>query len=173
MNTPCISALANHLWQSSVFAVVAWLLTLVLRRNLARVRHAIWMAASCKFLVPASVLIALGGQVRWRTAPEMAQSGLYVAVDQVSQPFRASAAVSRLALGRAPHASIPLAAILFGIWMCGFAGIAFSWWERWRRISRVVRAGVPLRLDVPVPAMSSPTLIEPGVDNKNIDRSPG
>jgi bla regulator protein BlaR1 len=50
----------------------AWrgLLTLAFRKNRARVRHGIWLAASCKFLFPLSALVALGGQVRWRTAEE-------------------------------------------------------------------------------------------------------
>ena len=63
-----IPALANHLWQSTLFAVAAWLLTLALRNNRAAVRHAVWLAASVKFLIPFSLLMSLGGQVGWRTA---------------------------------------------------------------------------------------------------------
>ncbi len=58
-----LPALFNHLWQSTVFAGVAALLTLALRKNQARVRHGVWVAASCKFLVPLSILIALGGHI--------------------------------------------------------------------------------------------------------------
>ncbi len=53
-------SVANHLWQSTVFACAAGLLTLALRKNPARVRHRIWVVASLKFLVPFSLLIALG-----------------------------------------------------------------------------------------------------------------
>ena len=66
-------AFANHLWQSTLFAGVAGLLALALRKNHARVRHGVWLAASCKFLIPFSVLVALGGQIRWRTPTESAQ----------------------------------------------------------------------------------------------------
>ena len=45
------SALGNHLWQSTVFAAVAALLTLLLRKNHARTRYWLWLAASLKFLV--------------------------------------------------------------------------------------------------------------------------
>jgi hypothetical protein len=41
-----LSPMANHLWQSSFFAGVAGLLTLALRKNSARVRHWVWVAAS-------------------------------------------------------------------------------------------------------------------------------
>jgi hypothetical protein len=50
--------IANHLWQSTLFAGTAGLLTLALRRNPARVRHWVWVAASLKFLVPFSLLVA-------------------------------------------------------------------------------------------------------------------
>lgn len=42
---PYMSLIADHLWQSTLFAGVAWLLTLALRRNPARVRHGLWLAA--------------------------------------------------------------------------------------------------------------------------------
>jgi uncharacterized protein (TIGR03435 family) len=43
----------------------------------------------------------------------------------------------------------------------GFLGIAGSWWFRWRRIRAAVRAGSPLELEIPIRAISSPTLLEP------------
>jgi bla regulator protein BlaR1 len=50
----------NHLWESTLFAGVVGLLTLVLRKNAARVRHALWLAASVKFLIPCSLLVGWG-----------------------------------------------------------------------------------------------------------------
>ena len=40
------AALINHLWQSTLFALGAGLLTLALRRNGARFRYGLWFAAS-------------------------------------------------------------------------------------------------------------------------------
>lgn len=40
--------------------------------------------------------------------------------------------------------------------------LACSWWLRWRRIRVAVRAGSPLQLGIPIKAISSPTLLEPG-----------
>ena len=54
------SALFVHLWQSTLFVVAIWLLSLVLRRHTARTRYWLWMIASAKFLVPFSLLIAAG-----------------------------------------------------------------------------------------------------------------
>ena len=56
-----VSPIANHLWQSTLFVGAAGSLTLALRKNPARVRHWVWVAASVKFLVPFSMLIAIGG----------------------------------------------------------------------------------------------------------------
>ncbi len=50
-------ALASHLWQSTWFAVAVGLLSLLFRRNRARVRFALWLCASIKFLVPFAPLI--------------------------------------------------------------------------------------------------------------------
>ena len=49
-------ALVDHLWQSTLFAVLVWLATMALRSNGARVRFWLWTAASIKFLVPLSML---------------------------------------------------------------------------------------------------------------------
>src|SRR5262245_27458907 len=161
MNPEYVSAFANHLWQSTLFAGVAGLLALALRKNHARVRHGVWLAASCKFLIPFSVLVALGGHVRWRTATETTQSNIAIAIDEVSQPFTAPAISS----GRVvpPLIASPLPEIIWGLWACGFLGISGAWWIRWRRIRDAVHAGSPLQLEIPIRAMSSPTSLEPGI----------
>ena len=60
--TPTLAPIANHLWQSTLFAGVVALLALALRKNHARARHWLWLAASVKFLIPFSLLISLGNQ---------------------------------------------------------------------------------------------------------------
>ena len=60
------SGLLNHLWQSTLVAVVAWLATLALRRDRAAVRYGVWLAASLKFLVPFGWLTTLGAGSDWR-----------------------------------------------------------------------------------------------------------
>jgi hypothetical protein len=60
-----LTFLANHLWQSTLFAGAAGLLTLLLRKNRAAIRHSLWLTASLKFLVPFSLLIAIGNRMEW------------------------------------------------------------------------------------------------------------
>jgi hypothetical protein len=66
MTPETLSPLANHLWQSTLFAGLVWLLTLAFRRYRAPVRYGLWLAASVKFLIPFSLLVSLGSQVGWR-----------------------------------------------------------------------------------------------------------
>ena len=56
-----IGAFTNHLWQSTLFVVAAWIVAAALRQNGAHVRHRVWVVASLKFLVPFSILMSLGG----------------------------------------------------------------------------------------------------------------
>jgi bla regulator protein BlaR1 len=162
-----LSPVANHLWQSTLFACAAWLLTLALRKNSARVRHWVWVTATLKFLVPFSLLIALGSHVPWGTAQAPAGAGVSLALDQVSQPFAPPASLSSEVVKPAARASV-VPAIVWTLWVCGFLGVAVSWLIRWRRINAAVRAGSPVRLDtmnlgVPIGAISSPAFIEPGI----------
>src|SRR3984957_20723797 len=120
-----LSPVANHLWQSTLFAAVAWLLTLTLRKNRAAVRYSLWLAASAKFLIPFSLLVIAGSQVGWRAAPAIVQSQLSSAMDEISQPFASSAPVARLA-GERPAAAV-FPEILVGIWLCGFAFAFINW----------------------------------------------
>ena len=61
----------DHLWQSTLFAMVVGLLTLAFRRNRARVRYALWFVASVKFLVPFSLIdvARLGHRVERASLP--------------------------------------------------------------------------------------------------------
>jgi len=153
-----ISNLANHLWQSTVFACVVGLLTLLLRRNRAAVRHGLWLAASVKFLAPFSLLIGLGSQIEWRQAPVVPQARL--------QPM---AQVIELAVLAAPARLLPqreasrVLAVLFGLWLCGFAVNGLVWWRRWRRLRAVWRGASPLPLNLAIPALSTFAPLEPGV----------
>lgn len=82
-----LSPLANHVWQSTVFAGLAGLLRLAFRKNRALVRYWIWLAASVKFLIPFLLLVSLGGQLGWRTASPVAQPRFSFVMDEISQPF--------------------------------------------------------------------------------------
>lgn len=138
--TALAPAVGNHLWQSTLFAAVAGLLTLALRKNHARVRYWLWLAASLKFLVPFSLLTWLGSRMAWR-GPAANQGALSFVIEQVSRPFAQQA--SSQAAPQTVFASLP--AILAAVWICGFAVVLVVWFARWRRVSAGVRNTAPLR----------------------------
>ena len=119
-----LTPLANHLWQSTLLAATAGLLSLVLRKQRAQVRYGLWLAASVKFLIPFALLVSMGSQFEWRTATSIAQSPFPVAMEEISQPFAPSATAPLLAV---PSAASPVSAVLLAIWVCGFTAVVFSW----------------------------------------------
>ena len=139
-----IPAVANHLWQSTAFATAAWLLTVALRKNSARVRYGIWLAASIKFLIPFSLLIAMGAWL-----PKSSQSvapTVYSAVKITEQPFAdiSSAFVAPAAyiptLAQRIAAGVPAA--LLALWLIGAIAVVVVWCLRWRKASVSLRSTI-------------------------------
>jgi uncharacterized protein (TIGR03435 family) len=145
MNLGDLSPLANHLWQSTLFVAVVWLLTLALRRNRAQVRYSLWLAASIKFLIPFAALIALGRQFGWRATASIVQPDVQFVIDTVGQPFSRPgvAAITAPVTLSALVAALPM--ILLAAWFCGFAMHLLAWWVHWRRVAVIVREASPVR----------------------------
>lgn len=162
MNVEVLLLLANHLWQSTLFAAVAGLVTLLLRRNRARVRHGVWLAVSCKFLIPLFTLIAVGNHFAPRKASPAVQSGVFVVANEVSTPF-ASPATEAPEIAHAPSLGNWVPPVLLGVWACGFTWIACSWYMRWRRIRAIIRVGSPVDMELPIPVISSSGPLGPGI----------
>jgi len=176
------AGLGNHLWQSTVVALIAGLLTLALRKHHARARYWLWLAASVKFLVPFSLLFALGRRLTWtRHSAESVSPGFYFAIDQIGQPFSPPA----VPVSSAPNPSIVspslahLVPFLAVLWLGGFLAVVLLWTVRWYRISAAMKSSTPLRhgrevealrrveriggLGHPIPLLLSSASLEPGI----------
>jgi bla regulator protein BlaR1 len=138
-------AIANHLWQSTLFAALAAILTLAFEKNQARIRHHLWLAASLKFLVPLSLLIGLGRHLASPRFSLSGHSGLFSAVEGFSQPF------TFVVVAPANHATniASLLALLPGLiaaaWLCGFVTVLVLWTVRWRRVAAVAHRSTLLK----------------------------
>jgi bla regulator protein BlaR1 len=150
----------NHLWQSTLFAGLAGLLTLALRRNRAQARYAVWLAASIKFLIPFSLLVGIGSHWEWPVKPAIVQTSFSAVVEQVSTPFPAKAPPA-IGSARTKGSSIPR--LLWLVWACGFVAIVMFWGRRWVRLYAGIRSAVTIDLGLPIPAKSCAALLEPGV----------
>ncbi len=180
-NSGSAVALLNHLWQSTAVVLIAWLLTVALRRNAARVRYAVWMFASMKFLVPFALLASLVSQWTTRVPSPQARSAFYLVVEEFSQPIQPAGAP------QAEHASEIRPAnpfrfapeFLAAIWMCGFFVVLFRWSASWRRAFRDVKNASSLnagrefialrhqeriaKIRRPIPLLLSSRAMEPGI----------
>jgi uncharacterized protein (TIGR03435 family) len=155
------SALLEHLWQSTWFALGAALVTLALRKNPARIRYWVWLAAGAKFLIPFSVLMRLGGLLAWR--PTTSASPLSESFVNVVRDVAAPLATPQISMHTPAAAGTFIGPVLLAIWAVGSVALLARWMTRWIRVSAAVHGAVPLQIEAPVPVRCTPTLSEPGV----------
>lgn len=141
-------ALADHIWQSTLVALLAGLLTLILQKNHARTRYFLWIAASAKFLVPFSLLSGIGSYLSWSRRSVGTRPGLYFAMAKVGQ------AISQPTLSMISRSVHPMAyrslpwlfpTLLAIVWFCGFALVSSLWYLRWRAVSAAMHKAAPMR----------------------------
>jgi bla regulator protein BlaR1 len=170
------TAMANHLWQSTLFALLAAVSTLALRKNQARIRHHIWLAASLKFLVPFALLVNIGSHLAklngaTETAPVSTETApvFYFVLQTMSHPFhQASNSLLRW-----------LPAMVAILWLAGFVTVIGRWCLSWRRVAVTMRGAIPVAhgrevellrrvektagIRRPISLRSSQTSLEPGI----------
>jgi uncharacterized protein (TIGR03435 family) len=158
-----LGPLANHLWQSTLFVIAVWLLTLVLRKNRAAVRHRLWVAASLKFLVPFSMLAGVGSYFQSSSPSFTPPPSVAIVMETISLPFTAPnlSQLPMAATSVVEPTRIPT--MLLSLWLTGFV-LSLVWWtRRWWRVHRAVRQGTPENLDLPIRTLSCNGRLEPGV----------
>jgi bla regulator protein blaR1 len=174
---PRIMYLFDHVWQSTAFAAVAALVVFLLRRNQAKTRYWIWLAASAKFLVPFAMLTALGRRFAFPVVHGVRSVRLSV-VDTVVYYNRSPFPLLDHPIGL-PELTTIVTRLLIGIWFCGFAIVLFSWFKRWRLVTVAVRQAEPMpegrerdalrrlqhnaRVGAPIELVASTSNLEPGV----------
>jgi uncharacterized protein (TIGR03435 family) len=156
-----IAAILNHLWQSTAFAAIVFLAAWLLRHHSPRIRYGLWFAASAKFLIPFSLLVSIGNQVRFPPDTHPLHATTVTAISTYFAPAPARVFSVRPAPNLAGRRTGAVIAAV--IWLGGFLALALRWALGWRRIRGAVRAATPASLECPLPALSSPSSIEPGV----------
>jgi bla regulator protein BlaR1 len=176
-----IDMIADHLWQSTIFAAAAALLTLAFQRNRAHVRYGLWFVASVKFLIPFAALLWLGGQFEWVPLEQSGQTIVGV-LDNVAQPFTQPEPERINLRGRPvppPRPNPLLTLAMRGVtiaWPVGSVALLLVWAVRWQRVTRAAGAASAItsgplldtlrRLEGHGPRLrlvSSNQAIEPGV----------
>ena len=150
-----ISMLANHLWQSTLFAIAIASLAWLLRDHRAQVRYALWLIASLKFLIPFSMLTALGGWLSPDAVTVTRVAGWSASMERFAEPVAA------------PGFPAALAFALLAVWACGFGIVLAFRASSVLRIRAIVRTasetGEPVGGSRPIPLKYSATQLEPAL----------
>jgi hypothetical protein len=155
-----INALTNHLWQSTLFAIAAGLMTLTFRKNHAKVRYWLWLSASLKFLIPFSLLIGIGNQLAWapaakKLATQVAGPAIQFTVERISEPFAQAVAQTP----SKPRHIDWFPVVILAVWVCGFLAIALIRTRAWLRIRDAIRASTPATIPAAVEVRLSQGLV--------------
>ena len=180
-NSMSVNALMTHLWQSTVFAGLVWLLTNALRNGPARIRFSVWMAASIKFLVPFAFLTALGSHWALPNSRPLMHGTFYTIIEDINQPFATGPLRTRQpdvpAHSLVGHSGISIA--LASIWFCGCIVTLIRWTRHWHSARRIMNESAPmaegrevvalrkaeakLRIRKHIPVVATSKAVEPGI----------
>ncbi len=161
MNPVSLESFANHLWQCTLFALAAGLLVWAFRKHRAPLRYALWLAASLKFLIPCSLLIAAAGTLLPHATLPPARSFLLPAIDRINTPFQRTP--QALAEPLAKPGPNPLPLVLFVAWFAGVAVNLFAWWRQWRHVRGAAAGCRSLPCGCAFARDASASNVEPGV----------
>lgn len=144
---------ANHLWQSTLFAVLVAVLCYWLRKDGAHVRYWLWWIASVKFLVPFSVLTAVGAWLADDAAVAFVPEIWTDRAEVVARPFAES---------------LSPGALLLAVWAAGSAVLLLRWLVgalRLRGLLARAEPGTPLLIDGSrrIGVFRTSERIEPGI----------
>ncbi len=155
------AAVLNHLWQSTLFAGAAGLVTLVLWDNAARVRFWVWFAASVKFLVPFSLLAALGAKLF--VSPAAPPLPMLVALAPAAQNFVTPVANTLSAASAPMVVAFDWSGVLLLVWGLGTVTIGLHWLSRWLKLQAgLSQAGAVISVGR-LAVRRAPARMEPGL----------
>lgn len=169
----------NHLWQSTLFAALAFGVVLLLRKSTARARYAVWLVVSAKFVLPSLLLVLvasrLGIELFSLLPADQGSQATIVQLAELVQIGDSEATADAYSSGRGRKV---YPALTF-IWLLGFAFLSGRWIKRRHDFAVAVRAGEHtdqgreaeslkrvqswLMLGRPARLVVSPEVTEPGV----------
>jgi TonB family protein len=147
---------AHHLWQSTLFAGAVAVLCFWLRNDGARVRYWLWWVASIKFLIPFSVLTAIGRLLAGDSPVPYVPEAWTITADIVAKPF--ADGLARFAPG----------AVLLSFWAAGSIALLTRWLFGARRLREVLSEASSddaslIAHDQAIPVFRSNERVEPGI----------
>jgi len=153
-----LAFIALHLWQSTLFLLAAWLLTLAFKRNAAEIRYCLWFAASSKFLVPLALLQSLGDRMgrALPEPPDVDPTLIDTASALLSPSIPGATAIAGSTLSQIQSVAVV-------IWAVGVAILCLRWFLQWRSIHSILALAPRIPMDFPVPVCITSNELTPGV----------
>ncbi|MGI8837513.1 MAG: M56 family metallopeptidase [Pyrinomonadaceae bacterium] len=128
---------ADHLWQTTLFALVVFGACFAVRRGPARVRHNFWLICSVKFLIPASLFVIMFQQIDisavsfFQAAPSTPPNSF---VQGISDPALTLALnIEVIAASPGPISLSEIYNALTLIWLAGCGALVLVWGMRRRK----------------------------------------
>ena len=150
---------ANHLWQSTLFALLALCAAASLRRAPAVMRYLVWLVALFKFALPSALILFLAAQAGFdpssislrRYQPESSTINITPLLSPVTSPAPEPSVAAPevrevgpwgfVTVEAKPDAGGRLSGVLTCVWLAGCAALGLSWLRKSRRLSAAVRGG--------------------------------
>jgi TonB family protein len=143
-------SLANHLWQTTLIAAIAWIVVLLVRRAPARPRHLIWLIALVKFVVPSALLILASESCGIDISRPPAGTSVEIFF-QIAQPVSAvdsdGVKISEPSPVASPDGLVrqmghsEIYCLLTNFWLLGSLACLARWLLLRRRFARALKAG--------------------------------
>ncbi len=137
-------SIADHLWQSTLFALILLAASLVLRRAPARRRHTLWLLVSAKFALPVAFVVYLAAQLGLDASAfsfaQIYQNGTLI--QGITEPISAIAnnyQVTIFATNAQRHNELYCAAAV--IWLTGSLAFLSVWFTRRRKFFAALNEG--------------------------------
>jgi TonB family protein len=144
-------AFANHLWQTTLVVLLAWIATVWLKRVPARTRHAVWLLVFAKLLWPSAALLFVAQFGVSKLTRLLVKTDLptasFTLVFENAQPlgeFAAPFATVEFADYATRTSHNELYCLLTGVWVLGLSLWLVGWQYRRRLFARTLRSGQPI-----------------------------
>jgi TonB family protein len=134
--------LINHLWQSTLFAILAFLAVLLLKRSPARARYAVWLITSAKFVLPSVLLVLLANQAGFEFpslfTPNQENATVIAQVNEPVGDFYWQDLAVEENVAKYPEIYTALTLV----WFAGFIVLLSLWMKKRRNFAKAMKAGV-------------------------------
>lgn len=137
-------AVADHLWQATLFVLIVLAVSLTLQRNPAKLRHSFWLLASVKLVVPTTLFVILVEQTGFdasRLFSALQPMRQNVILEGITAPGSTLAGHYEFVLAVQAIRHNEIYCALTGLWLIGFISLLAVWGWRRRNFLEALKPG--------------------------------